>query len=250
MQQKWEDKMKKVQLLSSNALKIIGVVCMLCDHIGMIFFPGVAMLRIIGRITFPIFAFCIAQGTRYTKNRLKYLFTVLCLGIICQIPLALFAPSAYLNVLITFALAIVICYALDYLKKALICDTSARKIALGAVLFAISIVAPVALCAIKRMEYGIIGCMMPAMASIFYAPHDAPPSLARLDRNWICVLTLAVGVACQAVLDGGEHQIFALLCVPILLMYSGKRGRLRLKYLFYVFYPLHMVILYGISLLI
>lgn len=242
--------MKRVQILSSNALKLIGAVFMVCDHLGMIFFPNISALRMIGRLTFPVFAFCIAQGTRYTKNRLKYFLLVLSLGIVCQIPLAIVAPSAYLNVLITFALAIVICYALDYLKKALICDTVPHKIALGILLLVLSVLAPMAICTVKRMEYGVLGCMMPALASLFYMPSDAPPFLKRLDTSYVHVLMLGVGTLCQAVFDGGKYQILALLSIPILLMYSGKRGRLKMKYFFYIFYPAHMVILYGIYFLI
>ena len=57
--------------LSGNALKIIGAITMLIDHMGVVLFPGIAILRIIGRISFPIFAFMIAEGCRYTKNKLK-----------------------------------------------------------------------------------------------------------------------------------------------------------------------------------
>ncbi|MBQ8005101.1 MAG: hypothetical protein IJ303_02170, partial [Clostridia bacterium] len=57
---------------------------MLADHIGMIFFPNIQIFRIIGRLAFPIFAFMIAEGCRYTKNKARYFFTVFVLGIICQ----------------------------------------------------------------------------------------------------------------------------------------------------------------------
>lgn len=59
--------------LSGNALRIIAALSMLIDHIGVILFPNVTILRIIGRIAFPIDAFMIAEGCANTKNKLWYL---------------------------------------------------------------------------------------------------------------------------------------------------------------------------------
>ena len=55
--------------LSGNSLKIIAAIAMTVDHIGVVIFPNFAILRIIGRIAFPIFAFMIAEGCRYTKKQ-------------------------------------------------------------------------------------------------------------------------------------------------------------------------------------
>ena len=55
--------------LSGNALKIIAAITMLVDHIGFILFPGVTILRILGRISFPIFAFMIAEGCHYPQDQ-------------------------------------------------------------------------------------------------------------------------------------------------------------------------------------
>ncbi|MBR2295781.1 MAG: hypothetical protein IKA43_00060 [Clostridia bacterium] len=238
--------MKGAQVLSSNALKIIGALLMVIDHVGMIFFPSMAIFRIIGRMAFPIFAFCIAEGTRYTKSKLKYFLSVLILGIICQIPMLILAPSAQLNILITFALAILVCYALDYLKKALFCDTPLSQIVIRALLLAVVILAICALSYIKRMEYGAIGCLVPAMASLFYAPSDAPSALKSLDTTWVHALTMGVGVLLQALFADYMWQWIAVFAIPILLFYSGKRGKIKMKWFFYIFYPSHLVLLYAI----
>ena len=63
--------------LSGNALKIIAVIAMLVDHIGYMFFPKVQILRIIGRLALPIFAFMVAEGARHTKSKIKYILTLL-----------------------------------------------------------------------------------------------------------------------------------------------------------------------------
>ena len=60
--------------LTNNQLKIIAMISMLIDHIGVAMFPNVMILRIIGRLAFPIFAYMIAEGCFYTKNKARYFF--------------------------------------------------------------------------------------------------------------------------------------------------------------------------------
>lgn len=59
--------MKKIGL-NINQLKLIAAVSMLVDHVGCILFPYFEIFRIVGRLAFPIFAFCLAEGVRYTKT--------------------------------------------------------------------------------------------------------------------------------------------------------------------------------------
>lgn len=60
--------------ISATALKIIGMIAMTIDHIGYFLFPQIEAFRIIGRIAYPIFAYMIAEGCRYTRNKVKYLW--------------------------------------------------------------------------------------------------------------------------------------------------------------------------------
>jgi len=59
-------------LLTKNQLKILAMVCMTIDHIGAAFFPQAVWLRVIGRLAFPLFSYCIAEGCRYTRNKARY----------------------------------------------------------------------------------------------------------------------------------------------------------------------------------
>ena len=63
-------------MLSSTVLKLIAAVTMFIDHAGLILFPQYRIFRIIGRLAFPIYAYCIAEGFRYTRNRKKYFLRV------------------------------------------------------------------------------------------------------------------------------------------------------------------------------
>ena len=86
--------------LSSNVLKILGAIFMLLDHVGYVLLPYNSFLRAIGRLAFPIFAYMIAEGCRYTKNKLKYFLTVFILGALCQIVYYLYEGDLYLSILI------------------------------------------------------------------------------------------------------------------------------------------------------
>ena len=72
--------------LTNNQLKIIAMVSMVLDHVGLLFFSDMIIFRVLGRIAFPIFAYMIAEGCRYTKNRAKYLGIIAGMGTVFQIP--------------------------------------------------------------------------------------------------------------------------------------------------------------------
>ena len=238
-----------IKVISGNTLKIIAAVSMLIDHIGMILFPQIMIFRILGRLAFPLFAFMIAEGCKYTKNKLKYLLTIFSLGIVCQIFVLLVTRQLLMNVLITFSLSICVCYALENAKKVAFSDTSRTKIVLS-VLIPIALVGAIFfLNSISRLEYGFIGCMLPPLASLPSAPPTAPPSLKRLDTLLARTLVMGLGLLLFCITADTYIQYFSLAALPLLLFYSEKRGRLRLKYFFYIFYPAHLLILYGILIL-
>lgn len=58
--------------ITSFALKWIGIVSMIVDHIGRMFFPDIWVFTAIGRMAFPIFAFLTAVGFMYTANIFRY----------------------------------------------------------------------------------------------------------------------------------------------------------------------------------
>ena len=63
---------KPYEVLSANKLKLIALISMTIDHIGLLFFPYTIIFRILGRFAFPIFAYFIAVGCYYTHNKLKH----------------------------------------------------------------------------------------------------------------------------------------------------------------------------------
>lgn len=176
-------------LLSGNQLKIIAMITMLIDHIGVNLFPSVTILRVIGRLSFPIFAYMIAEGCRYTRDRKNYLFTIAALGILCQLVFYVFTQSLYQGILITFTISIVTIYAIDGLIYG---KNNYSRAAWGGVLL-------IALCVVAYMSLPV--------------------------------------------------QWYSLFSVILLMLYSGFRGKMRMKYVFYVFYPAHLAVIYLIGMM-
>lgn len=96
--------------LSSAALHILAMGCMLCDHLG-VFFPRSVWLPCVGRLAFPIFAFLIAEGIRYTSDKGRYMKRLLLLAVLSEIPFDLQYERSVVypfhqNVIWTFLIAL------------------------------------------------------------------------------------------------------------------------------------------------
>ena len=169
--------------MSSFVLKLIAAVTMLIDHAGLILFPEAQIMRVIGRLAFPIYAYCIAEGFRYTKNRLHYFLRIFVLGFLCQIVYTIVDRQIYLGILITFSISLIIMAALESARKARdgeVSDIAAvfekitRKplahradyivnIAAVVLLFAASFF----LCIYVEVDYGFFGILLPVFTSLF-----------------------------------------------------------------------------------
>lgn len=233
---------ERLSLLSGTALKWIALVLMTVDHFGLIFcgffpFSVYRLLRCIGRLSFPIFAFSTAEGFRYTKNRKAYVLRLLVLGVLIQLAYFLFAKSLELNIFFTLALSTL--FILLY-EKAL---ADKRMI----VLFVGSVALAFVPCHLLSgfygfsVSYGLFGALLPLFACIG-------------KEKWQRLLSFGVGcvLLCLSTVTAplGAWQWFCLLALPILALYNGQAGKHRFKYFFYLYYPLHLVILWGLMLLL
>jgi hypothetical protein len=228
--------------LTNNQLKIIAMVSMLLDHVGLLFFPDEQIFRILGRIAFPIFAYMIAEGCRYTKNRAKYLGMIGGMAIIFQIVYFVAMQSLYQGILVTFSLSIIVIYSIDGIvrsKKLWKCLAG-----IGALLCVVAFVFVLPYFLKNTdfdIDYGVWGILLPILVYLM-------PS-----RPWqigAASVFLLVRVLYYLFIVPMPIQAWSLLAVPLLALYNGKRGKAKMKYLFYIFYPAHLVILYGIAMLI
>ena len=249
--------LRRIQVLNIEAIKIIAAITMLIDHIGAILFPSVLPLRIIGRISMPLFAFAISEGCRYTKNRIRHFLQMLLFAVACQTVYSIFTGDIHLNILVTFTLSIAVIYVFDFFKSSVLEMDKTTPEKLLATLILIVVVAAVYLfCHAFSVDYGFFGVMMPVSASIFDLKRVNVSNAVRLvDKVEIRVLSMAVGLALYN-LDialYGEYSFvhaFGFLAIPILLLYSGRKAKCSIKYFFYVFYPTHLLILELIAFLL
>lgn len=248
---------KSIRFLNGNMLKILAAIFMVVDHVGVLFFPYEPIFRIIGRLSYPIFAFMISEGAKYTRNKKKYLLTIGGIALICQLVYFFFADSLYMCILVTFTISIITIYALDYFKQCLFASKpQLHKCLISGALLLLTILAIYQLNGLNKfipgfiIDYGFIGCMIPVVASMFdFRSTELTKKYKWLDSHYLKVCALAVGLLWLAV-DSGDIQYFSLLSLPLLLCYSQKRGSAKLKYFFYIFYPVHLVVLQAIAMII
>lgn len=236
--------------VSGNMLKWIAAISMVIDHVGVMFFPSCEVFRVIGRLAFPIFSFMIAEGCRYTRNKPRYFLTIFILALGCQTVYYLFARSVYMCVLVTFSLSILVIYAMQYAKDT--CFSAAvfgKKV--GSVLLLGAAIAVVWWINTRlSVGYGFWGCMLPAFGAMLQPPRrNAPEVWSSLDTIPNRVLFLSVGLGVLAMIYE-KVQIYALLAIPLLMLYSGERGKRKMKYFFYIFYPAHLALLEGLKMLL
>ena len=243
---------RNIRSLSGNTLKIIAAIAMLIDHIGVIFYPENMLLRAIGRIAFPIFAFMLAEGARYTRNKLRHILMLGALALICQVVYYFATGFLLMSILVTFTLSLLLIYLLDAAKRALLAEDGRRTDRiLMPMAFLLAATAVFLFCRFFEVDYGFVGCMVPVILSLpnTRGIENAPPRLRRLDTVPARIPLSCLGILLIA-LEFGALQLFSALAIPFLLLYSGKRGKCRMKYFFYIFYPAHLVILYGLHTLL
>jgi hypothetical protein len=194
--------------------------------------------RSIGRIAFPIFAFLIVEGFFHTRDRMKYLNRLLLFAVISEIPfdyafwgfpnmnlsLLLFRQ----NIFFTLAIGLLTIMIYDYIRNRML----GKNTTLMTILGVLTIVGGTGLLYLIRSEYYQLGYGVLLIVGFY---------LAYGNRKLRMILfILLVGFL------RGDIEFMAILAAPFLYYYNGERGPKQFKYAFYIFYPLHLVILQGI----
>ncbi len=216
--------------LTNNQLKILAMVALVVDAFGRLLLPQYAVFPIIGRLAYPILAYMFAEDCVHTKGRGWRLLLLFGVGLACQTMTYFVTGSLKLNILLTFALAVVVIYAMDYSKKS--------KGLLAWLLMLCAVVAVAAVCVILpdkighgfAVDFGLIGVATPVI--VYHAPKKSGK-----------LITLALLLVVMAYSMGGI-QWYALLGLLPLMLYSGALGNASLQYLFYILFPTHLAMLY------
>ena len=237
---------KKWRGLSQNQLKLLAAISMTIDHVGFVLFPKVTLFRIIGRLAFPIFAFGIYEGAKYTRKPLRYLLRMLVLGILFAVVYYLYDGELYGSIFITFSLSIAILISMRYLKEG---PRTPARLALGTAFFAVSVAVAAVLCHFFTVDYGFFGVLMPVFAALFDYGTERYFAKESVWRRVFPFVGFAIGAVFLS-LDYGGIQYYCLLSLILLAAASGERGKWRLKYFFYLYYPIHLLVIEGIALLV
>ena len=200
----------------NSIIKVIAAITMIIDHIGMIFFPEVEVLRIIGRLSLPLFAFCIAEGYKHTKDVKKYIIRVTGFAILAQIPFSIMFQLR-LNILFAFALGLLLLTLKDKYGK-------------WVYLFLLP-------AALLNLEYGIYSILL---VIIFHELKDKKTALIAA----FTAVTLIYSITQNSVIQ--LAGIFALYAV-----YYLKDIQVKIpKYAFYILYPVQWMVLVIIRILL
>lgn len=223
----------KGQILSGSMLKLIAAVSMLIDHAAYLLAPVIPrmtvplfvilgkevtlyyLMRKVGRLAFPIYCFLISEGISHTKNKQHYSFRLFLFALISELPFNLmsaghlFGPKQ--NVFFTLLLGTLFIQVFER-KKEGFQKTILMLMLLAAAYF-------------LRADYGVSGAILVLLLYI-----------CRGQRTLQTVLSYPM-------LSGGVAAFLAFIPIN---MYNGQRGFIKkaaLKYAFYLFYPLHILLL-------
>jgi len=221
-------------------IKMIAISSMFFDHLGVFLFPGDIYFRLVGRLSFPLFAWAIANGAHFTKNINKYLIRILILAFVSQIPyLLLFKTYGVdkpgLNILFTLALGLFGIILLNKFNNFLVRALIVSLLALFAILISV--------------DYGAFGVLT---IIVFYLYYEKPVKFSifcTLLVTLFYLLPIVVNRYFGSIFNVSNVnilEIYSPLSLPIIAAYNKKLGY-NLKYLFYIFYPLHLLLIYSIA---
>ncbi len=236
-------------------LKLIAIITMLIDHVGAIFFPFDMVFRIIGRLSFPVFAFLIAEGYTHTKDCKKYIQRIFLFAMISQIPFYLAfnegitfsaadIPQYFfhdLNVLFTFLFALIAIWCFENMNKI---------VSILVLIFLLLLSTAI------NTDYSYYGILLVFVFYIFKS------NISKIIGFFVIhffytnmsynILSFENGVPFINFLAFSDLTRTLLIITPLvssifILLYNGKLGNNKLKWFFYAFYPAHILILYLIK---
>lgn len=233
--------------LNSFELKVIAISLMLIDHIGAILFPTVWILRIVGRLSFPIFAFLISEGFFHTRSVKKYLTRLGICAIVFQMPdwfsrvysIAFEMPDFGIrytfNIFSTLFLGLCAIALFDALKTKSVWLTLVPTLMIAAAAEVIS------------ADYGAYGVLY---ILLFYLTRGKVYNMIMggvILHGGYGLYELAISfINTGAATFVHSIQIYSLCSLPIVALYNNERGR-KAKSFFYIFYPVHLIVLYIID---
>lgn len=242
--------MKKIKCIDSDLLKITAMLFMLLDHLWGTIVSGNQWMSFVGRLAFPIFAFLIVEGFIHTSNFKKYAMRLFIFGLISEIPFNLMLTSSpifpfHQNVMFTLLLGLLCINEIEKFKKLPSVKNAILRLLMIALFLLIG--------AVGFVDYGVMGISVVIVFYVFRGFRLAP--LCQTVSLILLFIVFFKGVGVDLQILGASFffpfQGFGVLALPFIWMYNGqKRSKSKvIKYVFYSFYPAHMLIIYVIYML-
>lgn len=226
-------------------LKLIALVFMFCDHAGKMLFPNVIEMRLLGRVAFPVYCWCMVVGFHYTRSVPKYILRVLGVGLISQ-PLYMLALNHTWqepNIFLTLALAL--CALWGIREKKLLSHIWAPALALAAA-------------AALNCDYGWKGVLLVML--LYAARHDRGALAAVMVAFCLywgsgsLLVTSVFGIPLNVVPAPLSQitapflrmQSMAILALPLMLIRFPRDVKLP-AWVGYGIYPAHLAVLYALE---
>ena len=206
--------------MSLFILKIIGIISMFIDHYDYII--GLPKsVEVLGRI----FAFAISEGYKHTRNLKNYILRIGIFAVLLQIPSWIFSYNYPLNIFFTLFTGLCL---ISVLKNKNVNDVV--KIIFTIMIFFIT--------RKINLDYGLYG-FFTILIFTFYRENKV-----KMIINFV-ILNI-INVVRPNIFDLDFTQIYSLLALIPIILYNGERGK-NWKYFFYLFYPLHFLVIEGIK---
>ena len=241
--------------MSGLIIKIIATIAMTCDHIYYPFFENLPILRIIGRIAFPLYILLLVEGFKHTKDDskkfLSYFFRLVLIGIISVIPMNLaFNGTASFDLQMSIFLTLIIClgmlYTFEFVHKY-------NKIASYLVVILFTIISYYA-----DGDYSLIGVPLTFCIYKYRQNKKVFPFIISfvlvllfntLLNTFINNQSLSFDLIAHYYKNAFPLEEFAVLSIPIIILYNGKKGYNNkfIQYAFYLYYPIHLLCIYFLK---
>ncbi|NBI07640.1 TraX family protein [Senegalia massiliensis] len=194
---------------NTDYIKVIALITMVIDHISVLFFPNIIILRIIGRVSYPLIAYLIALGYQRTSDYKSYLTRLILFSFVSAIPYYYFSEG--INVIFTLSFGLM---TIHFYKK------NKKVISLLLIILA----------EMLRFSYGWYGVLMILFFNIF------------IEHPKKFIFSLFILNLIYLIIHNSYIQFFSMAALIFLFLKFDKKIRLS-KHLFYWFYPLHLYIL-------
>lgn len=231
-------------------LKVVALILMLIDHLGFALFPNLFIMRIIGRLSFPLFAFSLTEGYIYTSNKERYFKRLLIFALVSMIPFAFlfdgltkFSSTLYVLLhepLIMFIghLDIGFTLSLGFISLMIVDRIRLNKRNIINYIYLLLILLFAELIGVDYQVYGVLSIIA------FYVFRN---------NKWYLILSFLVlpitMININHLTTAPLYQIFAVFSIPIIFALKDNNIDKNFKlprWFFYVFYPVHITILWII----